>query len=119
MTTADLLARIAAERKISLAQLAAYMGVSTSAMHRWTHGQGQPDPRYCWKIAELAGMPVEEVMRIAGHLPPAESMPERSAIDPQVKEALDRMSPEEQRAFALPAIELAEALLRSAREQGE
>lgn len=70
MTIAELLSAIAARRGVSERQLAAYMGVSTTAMNRWIHGQGTPDPVYCWRIADLSGRPVEEVMRIAGHLPP-------------------------------------------------
>lgn len=72
MTIAELLADIAERRKISDRQLAAYMGVSTTAINRWKHGQGIPDPPYCWKIAAIAGMPVEDVMRMAGHLPESE-----------------------------------------------
>lgn len=71
VTIAELLSDIARRRSVSERQLAAYMGVSPTAMNRWVNGQGIPDPVYCWKIAELAGLAVEEVMRIAGHLPPA------------------------------------------------
>lgn len=115
MTMAALLTRICADRGITLNQLAAYLGVAGSTMNRWVHGLSTPDPAYCWKIAERAGWPIEDVMRLAGHLPPAEPKGEE-AIDPQVRERLERMTLTEQREFALKAIELAEALLREARK---
>lgn len=84
-TIPTLLADIIRRRGISERQLAAYMGVSPAAMNRWIKGQGTPDPTYCWKIAELAGLPIEHVMRIAGHLPQED---ERSAPDPPWLSAL-------------------------------
>ena len=96
MTPADLLNQIARNRGISFNQLAAYLGVNGSTMNRWTHSQSVPDPRYCWKIAEMAGWTIEEVMRLAGHLPPADS-DALDPIDPLVREKLSQMSRDEQR----------------------
>lgn len=120
MTIADLLRDVLRDRGISERQAAAYMGVSPAAINRWVKGEGVPDPKYVWKIAELAHMPIDEAMRIAGHLPPKHSS--QSTDEPQViaeiVSRLAQMTPEEQRTFALPAIRLAEELLRAAREQG-
>lgn len=59
-------------------QLAAYLGVSNTALDRWLKGLSIPDPPYCWKIAERAHLPICDVMRMAGHLPPLD---ERTRID--------------------------------------
>ena len=49
--------------------LAIKLKVSGNTVNQWRAGGTTPGPPYCWKIAELAGLPVEHVMRAAGHLP--------------------------------------------------
>ena len=67
---ADLLHELMSSRNISQRKVAAYCGASPQAMNQWTSGKLTPGPRFVWKIASLAHMPVEDVMRLAGHLPP-------------------------------------------------
>lgn len=98
-------------------KLAAYLDVSNTALDRWVKGIAIPDPVYCWRIAERAGLPVEDVMRMAGHLPPLEDTPDEPEIIPEMRAALADMTAEEQRRFALRAIELAQTLIREARER--
>ena len=122
MTIADLLTRLASRPGQSQRSLALYMGVSPTAVNEWIQGKRTPDPQYVWKIAELAGMEIEEVMRIAGHLPqrPDSAQPDPDAgIIPEVRAALRKMTAEEQRLAALPAIELAEELLRAGRGKAQ
>jgi transcriptional regulator with XRE-family HTH domain len=101
--------------------VAVYCGVSHSAVSAWRSGDRIPDPKYCWKLAEFFKEELTDVMRYAGHLP-AQSGPlreERFQYDEEVLSALRRLTPEEQHAAALPAIELAEALLKRGRREAE
>lgn len=95
--------------------VAVYCGVSHSAVSAWRTGARIPDPKFCWKLAEFFDVEIEDVMRMAGHLPPTDASlrDEQERIDPEVREALRRLTPDEQRRMALPAIELAESLIRN------
>lgn len=113
--------RIAAKKNTTQNAVALYVGVSHSAISEWRKGNRIPDPPYCWKLAEYFDTPIEEVMRLAGHLPPeAPALREdRFEYDAEVLGALRRLTPDEQREAALPAIELAEALLKRGRGEAE
>lgn len=116
MTVAELLRELVdTQASGSVRKLAAYLSVSPTALDRWVKGLSQPDPPYCWKIAERAKLPVCDVMRMAGHLPPSEEPTKEPEISFELRAALSGMSLDEQRRFALPAIELAQTLIREAR----
>jgi len=50
-------------------QLAAALGFSHSTVRRWLIGEDIPSPRSCQRVAEYAGVPLEKVLAIVGHLP--------------------------------------------------
>lgn len=115
-------------RKISRSQAAAFIGTRPQTVSAWFTHDAKPSPALCQAISEWAKVSPEFVMRLAGHLPPEgwddatktlhlKPGPARLTIGgppvlPEVIELLQTMTPEEQREFALPAIELAESLLR-------
>ena len=51
-------------------QLAADLGISHSTVLRWLSGADLPSPQSCLRLAGYAGLPVDEVMAVAGHMPP-------------------------------------------------
>lgn len=65
---AALLTELLTRNRMTARALSVYLKVSNSAVHAWLLGQRIPDPRYCWKLAELAHLPVEDVMRLAGEM---------------------------------------------------
>lgn len=50
-------------------QLANDLGISHTTVGRWLSGEDIPSTKYCQKLAEYSGVPLERVMSIAGHLP--------------------------------------------------
>lgn len=110
------LERELAARRINRSQLAAYMGRRAQTVSAWFNDGRLPSTEVCADLARVLHVPLEEVLRQAGHLPPApEYPPPEPHIIPEALRPLREMSDEEQRAFALPALELAEALLQRAR----
>lgn len=55
-------------------QLAVDLGVSHATVSRWLQGEDIPSTRSCQKLATLAGVPLERVLSLAGHLPPLPDM---------------------------------------------
>lgn len=51
-------------------QLAADLGISHSTVLRWLSGDDLPSPQSCLRLANYAGLPVENVLAVAGHMPP-------------------------------------------------
>jgi len=115
---AEWLSREMADRKVNQSQLAAYLGIHPSAVNRWVSKGVIPNPATCARIAEVLHIDPAIVMRHAGHLRAADAMEAPAAI-PAVRAILDEMSEEEQRRFALPALRLAEQLLRESRGEAE
>jgi len=76
----DLLTRELRHRRMSERAFALYAGVSPNAVNAWRRGLRIPDPAYCEKIAEALHLPVEDVLRAAGHLPPLEEGAEEPAL---------------------------------------
>ena len=56
-------------RKRLPSQLAADLGVSHATVSRWLSGEDIPNTRSCRRLAEYTGVPVENILSIAGHLP--------------------------------------------------
>lgn len=56
-------------RKRLPSQLAADLGVSHATVSRWLSGEDTPNSRSCRRLAEYSGVPVENILSLAGHLP--------------------------------------------------
>lgn len=56
-------------------QLAAELGISHATVSRWLSGKDNPNMNSCRRLAEYAGVPVEEVLSIAGYLPRIDEKP--------------------------------------------
>ena len=68
-------------------KLAAYIGATSSAVNRWFHGS-IPNTATCAELARVFHLPLEDVLRAAGHLPPGDAplgaVPP-SSLDPEVE----------------------------------
>jgi transcriptional regulator with XRE-family HTH domain len=62
------LRKLMKRRKLLLSHLAREMGVSHPTLARWLSGDDIPNSASCRKIAAYSGVPVEEVLVMAGHL---------------------------------------------------
>ncbi|MBI2869692.1 MAG: helix-turn-helix transcriptional regulator [Chloroflexi bacterium] len=60
-------------RRVLPSQLAAQLGVSHATVGRWLAGKDLPNTGSCRRLAEFSGETVTRVLRLAGHLPPAEA----------------------------------------------
>lgn len=72
-----LLADLLRERNLRASHLAVKIGVSHATVGRWLKGEDVPSARSCYRLAEFSGVPIEEILRSAGHIP--ETAPEPSA----------------------------------------
>jgi len=81
---AELINATMESRGLKQSQVAAYLEVSAAAVHEWRRGTRTPDPPFVWRSAELAHMPVEDAMRLAGHLPPIEDVQDEPELPPWV-----------------------------------
>jgi transcriptional regulator with XRE-family HTH domain len=75
------LEKLMKRRKRLPSQLAGDIGVSHPTVGRWLTGDDVPSTRSCRKLAEYSGVPAEEILSLAGHLPgvaqsPASEWPE-------------------------------------------
>lgn len=102
-------------RRLNRAQLAAYMQRPQSTVASWFNDGRIPRPEVCLDIARVLHIEADEVLRRAGHLPPAAEPSTGPRVIPEALRLLGEMTEAEQRAFAIPALELAEALLARAR----
>jgi transcriptional regulator with XRE-family HTH domain len=50
-------------------QLAKDLRISHATVSRWLSGDDIPRPQSCRRLAEYSGVPVENILFIAGHLP--------------------------------------------------
>jgi transcriptional regulator with XRE-family HTH domain len=76
-----LLKEVMRRRKRLPSQLANDLGISHATVSRWLSGADIPNTRSCSKISEYSGVPVENILALAGHLPgvprkPSEEWPE-------------------------------------------
>ncbi len=56
-------------RKRLPSQLAADLSVSHATVSRWLSSADIPNTRSCRRLAEYSGVPLEQILSIAGHLP--------------------------------------------------
>ncbi|HEX78523.1 MAG TPA: helix-turn-helix transcriptional regulator [Dehalococcoidia bacterium] len=74
-------------------QFAQDLQVSHATVSRWLSGKDIPSPRSCRKIAVYAGVPLERVLSLAGHLPP---LPDKGPAKwPEFREYMKRKYPNE------------------------
>ncbi len=74
-------------------QLAAELDVSHATVSRWLQGEDIPCTRSCQKLAILAGVPLERLLSLAGHLPP---LPDTGPVEwPEFREYASRKYPRE------------------------
>lgn len=66
----DFITGILHDKKLLASHLAKELGVSHATVGRWLKGEDIPSPRSCYVLSKFADRPIEEVLRIAGHLPP-------------------------------------------------
>lgn len=65
-TIAALLRDLMVRKKLSQRSMAKWMGVSPAGLNKWIHGS-RPDYASCARIADYAGWPQEQVLRMAGY----------------------------------------------------
>ncbi len=56
-------------RKRLPSQLATDLGISHATVGRWLSGEDVPNTRSCRRLAEYSGVPAENILSLAGHLP--------------------------------------------------
>ena len=56
-------------RKRLPSQLATDLGISHATVSRWLSGEDVPNTRSCRRLAEYSGVPAENILSLAGHLP--------------------------------------------------
>ncbi len=56
-------------RKRLPSQLAKDLGISHATVSRWLSDEDVPNTHSCRRLAEYTGVPVENILSIAGHLP--------------------------------------------------
>lgn len=123
-TVRELLDRALAERNVSERAAALYIGVSSSALNLWRNAERVPDPESCRKIAAWAGYPEVFVLQLAGHVseglidaPPPPRPPDVEII-PEIGVILRHYSPEEQRRYVLPMLDLVRVLREDSAASG-
>jgi transcriptional regulator with XRE-family HTH domain len=56
------------ENQLRASRLAKEIGVSHATVGRWLKGEDTPSPESCRKLSQFTHTPIEEVLRIAGHI---------------------------------------------------
>lgn len=69
------LKRLMARRRRLPSQLASAIGVSHPTVGRWISGEDVPSTTSCRKLAVYSGVPMEEILSMAGHLPEVAQAP--------------------------------------------
>lgn len=62
-------------------ELADHLGVSEAHASRLESGARRPTNDHCRRLAQLFAVPVDDVYRIAGRMPPPQPTRERSTLD--------------------------------------
>jgi len=66
---ASFLKELMRRRKRLPSQMAADLGVSHATVSRWLSGKDIPNTQSCQKLAQYSGVPLENVLSTAGHMP--------------------------------------------------
>jgi len=66
---ASFLKDVMRRRKRLPSQLAADLGVSHATVGRWLSGEDVPSTKSCRRLAEYSGVPLDQVLSLAGHIP--------------------------------------------------
>lgn len=98
-------------RRWGPSDLARHTGVSATAVQKWLSGESRPYPKTCYAIAEALGIPVQEVLDLAGYktkpvvIPPDLSVGRlhTTTITPATPESLETRSDAVKRAMAAVA----------------
>ena len=80
-------------RKILPSQLAVNLGISHTTVGRWLSGTDIPGIPSCRKLAEYSGVPLEQVLYLAGHL--LEAKTAKAAEWPEFREYASTKYPNE------------------------
>ena len=89
----EFLQKLMARRRRLPSQLASDIGVSHPTVGRWLSDNDAPSTASCRKLAEYSGVPVEEILSIAGHLPAVTKAP--AAQWPEFREYASLKYPDE------------------------
>jgi transcriptional regulator with XRE-family HTH domain len=87
------LAELMRRRKLLPSHLAINLGISHSTVGRWLSGEDTPGIASCQKLAEYSGVPLEQVLYVAGHL--LEAKTTKSAEWPEFREYATTKYPNE------------------------
>jgi transcriptional regulator with XRE-family HTH domain len=110
-----LLSKMEANGHETPADLARGAHVPQSSLSAYLNGPTLPGMETAAKLAAHFGVPLDEVIELTR--PGADVIPSsEDVVIPEIRRSLARMTPDEQRRFALKAVLLAEELLREARE---
>jgi len=74
-------------------QMADAIGISHSTISRWLSGKYIPSSRYCQKISEYTGTPLESILAMVGHI--TEDINIRHSGWPEFREYATKMYPDE------------------------
>ena len=66
---ATFLTEVMRRRRRLPSQLAADLNISHATVSRWLSGDDTPNTRPCRRLAEYTGVPLEQILSIAGHMP--------------------------------------------------
>lgn len=80
-------------RKRLPSQLAGDLGISHTTVGRWLSGTDIPGIASCQKLAECSGVPLEQVLYVAGHL--LEAKTSEAAEWPEFREYASKKYPNE------------------------
>lgn len=80
---------------LSQQALGELLGVSATAVHKWEHGQSQPDIPALQKLSSIFGVSIDE---LCDHQPPRQVESEESNITIMTR-AFRQLTPEEQEKF--------------------
>ncbi|UCH50676.1 MAG: helix-turn-helix transcriptional regulator [Chloroflexota bacterium] len=93
MPLVDFLKEVMRRSKRLPSQLALDLSVSHSTIRRWLTGEDIPSTRSCTRLAAYAGVPLEKVLAIVGHMP---SIAEKTPPDwPEFREYAQQKYPGE------------------------
>lgn len=112
LTFGERLRREIEARRMSIGMLAELSGISRSTVYDYSNDKRIPDTKQCRIIASVLRVPETHVLAWAGHLSEeaAELPPPSVEIIPELELKLRLFSPEEQREWLAPLVDVALSL---------